>query len=182
MKVNEIEKLLARYYDGETGEDEEKELKRFFSEENEVPAHLLAEKELFMQLHAARPSEKTETPEGMESKLSSLIDEWDTRERRMLKVKKHTRTLRLQWTASIAAGLLILFSVGLYLYKPYTAPSPQDTCATPQEAYAQAQKALIMFSAGLNKGMEKVESVRETTEKIQENVNEQLNRINNIKQ
>ena len=49
MKVNEIERLLARYYDGETSETEEKELKRFFTEED-VPAHLLAEKEIFMQL------------------------------------------------------------------------------------------------------------------------------------
>ena len=44
MKVNEIERLLARYYDGETSDTEEKELKRFFTEED-VPAHLLAEKE-----------------------------------------------------------------------------------------------------------------------------------------
>ena len=41
MKVNEIERLLTRYYDGETSETEEKELKRFFTEED-VPAHLLA--------------------------------------------------------------------------------------------------------------------------------------------
>lgn len=182
MKVNEIEKLLARYYDGETGEAEEKELKRFFSTTDDIPAHLLAEKKIFMQLNAACPSEETETPEGMESKLSSLIDKWDTHERRTLKVKKHTRTLRLQWMANIAAGLLILFSVGIYLYKPYTVSTPQDTCATPEEAYAQAQKALIMLSTGLNKGIEKIESVQEATEKIQENVNEQLNRINNIKQ
>ena len=45
---------------------------------------------------------------------------------------------------------------GLYLYKPY--PAPQDTCATPEEAYVQAQKALIMLSSSLNKGIEKVES------------------------
>ena len=30
MKVNEIERLLTRYYDGETSETEEKELKRFY--------------------------------------------------------------------------------------------------------------------------------------------------------
>ena len=47
MKVNEIERLLARYYDGETSDTEEKELKRFFTEED-VPAHLLAEKEIFI--------------------------------------------------------------------------------------------------------------------------------------
>lgn len=196
MKVNEIEKLLARYYDGETSEAEDRELKRFFTEED-VPAHLLAEKEIFMQLNAAahssdsgiaaiatrtEESEAPQIPEGLESRLSGMIDEWDTRERRVLKVKKHTRTLRLQWIGSIAASLLILFSVGMYLYKPYTPPTPQDTCATPEEAYAQAQKALIMLSTGLNKGVETVETLQETTTKIQENVNEQLNRINNIKQ
>ena len=31
MKVNEIERLLARYYDGETSDTEEKELERFFA-------------------------------------------------------------------------------------------------------------------------------------------------------
>ena len=66
MKVNEIERLLARYYDGETSDTEEKELKRFFTEED-VPAHLLAEKEIFMQL-AAHPA--PEIPEGLESRLS----------------------------------------------------------------------------------------------------------------
>ena len=186
MKVNEIEKLLARYYDGETSEAEDKELKRFFTEED-VPAHLLAEKRIFIQLADFQGDEISEEagklpiPEGLESRLNSLIDEWDTHERRTLKVKKHTRVLRLQWIGSIAASLLILFSVGMFLYRPYTAPTPQDTCANPDEAYAQAQKALIMLSSSLNKGIEKVESVNETTEKIQENVNEQLNRINNIK-
>lgn len=84
MKVNEIERLLARYYDGETSETEEKELKRFFTEED-VPAHLLAEKEIFMQL-AAQPA--PEIPEGLESRLSRKIDQWDTDERRTLKIKK----------------------------------------------------------------------------------------------
>ena len=58
MKVNEIERLLTRYYDGETSETEEKELKRFFTEED-VPAHLLAEKEIFMQLAAQPAPERT---------------------------------------------------------------------------------------------------------------------------
>ena len=84
MKVNEIERLLTRYYDGETSETEEKELKHFFTEED-VPAHLLAEKEIFMQL-AAQPA--PEIPEGLESRLSRKIDQWDTGERRTLENKK----------------------------------------------------------------------------------------------
>ena len=177
MKVNDIEKLLVRYYDGETTEAEEKELKRFFTEQ-EVPTHLLAEKELFLQMTLqAEP----EVPEMLESKLSHLIDEWDTQEKRTIKVKKHTRIIRMQWIGSVAASLLILFSIGMYMYKPEMSPTPQDTCATPEEAYAEAQKALLMFSSTIDKGVRQVETVQKTTEKIQENVNQQLNRINTIK-
>ena len=178
MKVNEIEELLVRYYDGETNEAEEKELKEFFAQAD-VPAHLLAEKRLFMQL-ASQP--EPETPEGLESKLSGLIDEWDTHERRSTKIKKHTRIIHLQWVGSIAASLLILFSVGMYLYKPYTPPTPQDTCSSPTEAYAEAQKALFMFSSALNKGVQQMETVHETTEKVQKNVNQQLKRFKNLRQ
>ena len=155
MKVNEIEELLVRYYDGETNEAEEKELKEFFAQAD-VPAHLLAEKR--------------------------LIDEWDTHERRSTKIKKHTRIIHLQWVGSIAASLLILFSVGMYLYKPYTPPTPQDTCSSPTEAYAEAQKALFMFSSALNKGVQQMETVHETTEKVQKNVNQQLKRFKNLRQ
>lgn len=96
MKVNEIEQLLVRYYDGETNEAEEKELKKFFAQED-VPAHLLAEKRLFAQL-AFQP--EPETPEGLESKLSGLIDEWDTRERRTMKIKSiHASSACSGWAA-----------------------------------------------------------------------------------
>lgn len=175
MKVNEIEKLLARYYDGETTETEEKELKRFFTTE-EIPTHLLAEKEFFLQLNGSR--EETPMPEGLGNRLNSLIDEWDTREKRMMKVKKHARIIRMQWIGSIAASLLILVSVGMYVYKPSSEPTPQDTCATPEEAYAQAQKALLIFSTSLNKGVEQIQTMEETTDKIRESVNKQLNLVN----
>ena len=166
MKPDDIEDLLTRYYEGVTSEAEEKELKRFFMEE-EVSEDLLAEKELFLQLAAC--------PE----RLNDMIDAWDMSEKRALKVKKRTRIIRLQWLGRIAASLLLLFSVGMYLYKP---SAPKDTCATPEEAYMQAQKALVMLSSRLNKGMEEVETVQEATGKIRENVYEQLNRINNTKQ
>ena len=131
MKPDDIEDLLTRYYEGVTSEAEEKELKRFFMEE-EVSEDLLAEKELFLQL-AACP--EPEIPVGLEERLNDMIDAWDMSEKRALK-----------------------------------------------EAYMQAQKALVMLSSRLNKGMEEVETVQEATGKIRENVYEQLNRINNTKQ
>ena len=53
-----IEALLERYYDAQTSEAEEQRLKDFFLHE-EVPVHLQAEKEMFLQLQA------TDVPEGL---------------------------------------------------------------------------------------------------------------------
>ena len=141
-----IEALLERYYDAQTSEAEEQRLKDFFLHE-EVPVHLQAEKEMFLQLQA------TDVPEGLEERLSQSIDRWG---------KKH-RTLRLQWIGSIAASLLLLFGAGWYLQEP----PKKDTCATPEEAYAEAQKALVMFSTALNKGMKQMDALHETTERVE---------------
>ena len=142
-----IEALLERYYDAQTSEAEEQRLKDFFLHE-EVPAHLQAEKEMFLQLQA------TDVPEGLEERLSQSIDRWG---------KKH-RTLRLQWIGSIAASLLLLFGAGWYLQDE---TPRKDTCATPEEAYADAQKALVTHSTALNKGMEQTEAPHETTERVE---------------
>ena len=141
-----IEVLLERYYDAQTSEAEEQRLKDFFLHE-EVPAHLQAEKEMFLQLQA------TDVPEGLEERLSQSIDRWG---------KKH-RTLRLQWIGSIAASLLLLFGTGWYLQEP----PRKDTCATPEEAYMEAQKALVLFSTVLNKGMKQMDVLQETTERVE---------------
>lgn len=142
-----IEALLERYYDAQTSESEERQLKDFFLHE-EVPAHLQAEKEMFLQLRA------TDVPEGLEERLSQSIDRWG---------KKH-RTLRLQWIGSIAASLLLLFGAGWYLQED---TPRKDTCATPEEAYAEAQRALVMFSAALNKGMKQMDALHETTGRVE---------------
>ena len=143
-----IEALLERYYDAQTSEAEEQRLKDFFLHE-EVPVHLQAEKEMFLQLQA------TDVPEGLEERLSQSIDRWG---------KKH-RTLRLQWIGSIAASLLLLFGAGWY---PQEDTPRKDTCTTPEEAYDEAQKALVMFSTALNKGMKQMDALHETTERVEE--------------
>ena len=141
-----IEALLERYYDAQTSEAEEKQLKDFFFHE-EVPPHLQAEKEIFLQLQAS------EVPEGLEERLSQSIDRWS----------KKNRTIRLQWIGSIAASLLLLFGAGWYLQEP----PRKDTCATPEEAYMEAQKALVLFSTALNKGMKQMDVLQETTERME---------------
>jgi hypothetical protein len=46
MRVDEIEKLLVKYYDSNTTDAEEEQLKEYFCGE-EVPPHLLNERKCF---------------------------------------------------------------------------------------------------------------------------------------
>ena len=159
---NHIEKLVECYYNAETSEQEEQELKDFFRHE-EIPPHLLAEKEMFLQLQAS------DTPEGMEERLGNLIDQWELSEQ---KTQKKRHIFHLQWIGSIAASLLLVIGISLYQQEPQR----KDTCATPEEAYAHAEKALIMFSEALNKGIRPMKNI----EKTNGNIRKQINKLNNI--
>lgn len=163
---NHIEQLLERYYDGNTSEAEEQTLKDFFSQE-EIPSHLSAEKEMFFQFSANR------FPQGMEERLEQLIDQWDTAERSSIQAASKHRSLRLRWVASIAASLLLLFGMSWYIHDP--APSRQDTFTNPEEAYIHAERALVLFSEALNKGIDSMESI----ERVENNIQKQLNKLNN---
>lgn len=162
MNTERINELLERYYEALTTEAEEEELRRFFVE-GEVPAHLMGERELFMQLQA---SAEIPVPEGLEDRLSVAIDEWAALEER----PKHSRMYRLRWISGIAASVLMVVAFSWSLYEP----ARKDTCATPEEAYMEAHDALMQFALALNKGTEQLAMVQSTTQKIEENINEYL--------
>ena len=162
MNTERINELLERYYEALTTEAEEEELRRFFVE-GEVPAHLMGERELFMQLQARA---EIPVPEGLEDRLSVAIDEWAALEER----PKHSRMYRLRWISGIAASVLMVVAFSWSLYEP----ARKDTCATPEEAYMEAHDALMQFALALNKGTEQLAMVQSTTQKIEENINEYL--------
>jgi hypothetical protein len=164
-EYRDIEDLLGCYYNALITEAEEQWLKDFFCNED-VPPHLQKEKEMFLQL------QNIQIPKGLEERLSKQIDQWATQERF---VQKNPRRRTLQWIGSIAASLLILFSIGWYFH----APQPRkDTCATPEEAYIHTEKALMMFAQALNKGVKLMEVIQESTEKVERNIQKQLNKLN----
>ena len=70
MLPNDIEKLLARFYAGETTAEEEQTLKEYFAR-TDVPPALHADRDMFRQL---TEEDLPEVPEGMEERLSAFID------------------------------------------------------------------------------------------------------------
>ena len=78
MKVEEIERLLAEFYEGNTNEQEEELLKEAFRTE-EVPEHLQKDKKLFLSFFREVVDN---VPAGLEDKLSRMIDEKAEEEQR----------------------------------------------------------------------------------------------------
>lgn len=154
MDTDKIRQLLDRYYDGQTNEREEQVLKDYFLQDD-VPPQWATDQRLFRQLYGA----DMPAINGLEQRLSRQIDGWNCVEKT---ASRRTRTIGLRWIAGMAASLLLLFAIGLLVdrqQKQAQYAVQQDTFDDPRDAYAETQKALMIFSKSINKGLNKVEHV-----------------------
>ena len=163
MKVEEIERLLAEFYEGNTNEQEEELLKEAFRTE-EVPEHLQKDKKLFLSFF---PGEVVDNvPAGLEDKLSRMIDEKAEEEQRFF-----------HRIGGIAATILVLVGVGYGITnmgEDMRPPTPQDTFSDPEAAYKALQATLIEVSANLNKGIEQIEETRIDVTKVNQEVRKEI--------
>jgi hypothetical protein len=130
MALDNIEKLVAKYFEAETSIAEEKELKAYFSSPNVAP-HLEQYKPLFgYALQAKQEQFKASIP------------------------FKNTKKGGMYWF-SIAATVLVLLGVSLFTFNQYKQPDAADlgTYNDPQVALKETQKALAMISEHVNKGI-----------------------------
>jgi hypothetical protein len=142
MNKEDIKKLLEKYYNAESSEEEELILKRFFREAD-IPSDLQYEKELFSYI--GRSESFPEPSDGFEERIIAAIDRTDSTfsipGRRKLFIT----------VTSIAAGFLIL--TGSYFFF-INRTKTVDTFSDPRIAYAEAMKILYNVSASLNRGTE----------------------------
>ncbi len=162
MRVEEIEKLLAAYYEGTTSEMEEETLKDYFRT-TEVPVHLQRDKEMFLGF---RRTACPEVPSALEEKLTRLIDARSEREKRIARWR-----ISRYWASGIAACLLLSIGLGYVAWEDWSnSRQPKDTFTNPREAHAMLQATLLEMSAGLNDGLEEMteikEEIRETNKQI----------------
>lgn len=148
---------MAKYYDGMATEEEEAELLRMFNEE-ETPECLKDEKDFFINLHNCQNATH-DVPEGFEDRLGALIDRCE-KDERTTKRNLSKRMSRLRVISGIAASLLLLAGMGVYL----NGNGGMDEKAEMDEAtYAKAQYAIMKFSSTLNKGLEQMDKAEEKT-------------------
>ena len=147
MNEVELKRLLEKYYNGISTEEEEMRLKEFFISDDYIEGYK-AEKDIFGYYSEARiippPSD------DFEARIISEIDNYEK-----LGKLPGKRKYILSYL-SVAACVIIL--VSLYFLINQKSES-HDTFNDPRIAYAETMKILLNVSAGLNRGTQALEPV-----------------------
>jgi hypothetical protein len=158
MKLQEIEWLLEKYYNGETTLNEEKALFEYFAGQ-EVPPRFKTEKLQFEYLGKLKGNE-LDDPQFDKKVMKKLGSQGGLITRIM-----ENRS----WfyaTAGMAATILILIAV-FVRFDPFPKKF-QDTYSDPETAYKEAQKVLFFVSKQFNRGADKLQPISTYNDGVKE--------------
>ena len=113
--------------------------------------------------------EEQALPEGLSRRLEKKIDTWAST------AEKKPRRRTLYWLSGVAASILLCISFLQYKssYQAYDRLS--DTYTNPKDAAAAAEKALLLLSQNLNKGISQVDNAGQEIDKVNNILNKHLN-------
>lgn len=152
MDYKGIEQLLERYWQCETSLKEELQLRSFFVSE-EVPAHLIRYKDLFVYQQV---QQEIVLDEEFDARILAQV------EAPVVKAKRLTligRFIPLFKAAAMVAFMLSLGNVAQHTFfaeeaLDYNYDAYTDTYDDPEVAYKQVSSALMMLSEGINKSQD----------------------------
>ncbi len=162
--ITEIKEMLDAFYRGQTSKEEEMQLRSYFSK-NDLPEDMQGEKETFRMLFE---QDASPIPEGIENRLSSLIDKLEKRESKKASARNFNKKKKLWFEiGGIAASICLLISIGLFVLNQgntsqdaaQTGSSTSKLSPEDQKKIIEAQKALEMVSTNFNKGLDGIQSV-----------------------
>jgi hypothetical protein len=162
MNEEELKRLIEKYYNGVSTEQEEKTLRDYFAGNN-IPAGYEAEKEIFS--YYAGSAEVPEPSIDFEARILAGIDALETTDG-----SKRIRRYLLPLLGA-AAGLLILTGVYFFFVNRHDS---EDTFSDPQIAYAETIKILRDVSVQMNHGtqaLEPIGKINEMTKRSFETIN-----------
>lgn len=167
MNENLLRQLLTRYYNGETNEQEEAALRKAMCD-TALPADLQEEARLF---RALQPGE-AEVPEGLEARLSAMIDDKAGEGVRFM--HRNAPAGRL-WhrVAGVAASVVVVVGLAFYLGGQRT-PAPKDTFSDPREAGLMLQATLREMSLTFQMGMDQLAGAQEDIARVNREVRNEL--------
>lgn len=152
MDYKYIEQLLERYWKCDTSLQEEEQLRSFFAGED-IPAHLLPYRDLFVYQLAQK---EVKISDDFEERICARIEVPVVKARRISFVSRLTPLFKA------VAMVAIVLSVGGVLQQSffkdkaldYNYDTYTDTYDDPEVAYKQVSSALMMLSEGMNKSQD----------------------------
>ncbi len=135
MELSRIEKLLEKYFEGETTISEERELKKYFTTQI-VPTHLKGYQSLFQYF----------SEEGNEVVSSDFT------------LRNFTRVSRYKW---IGVAASIAFIVGVFITNYQGKKTGVDTYEDPLVALEKTKEILNMVAQHMNRGTQDLRYLQE---------------------
>ncbi|MDA3780988.1 MAG: hypothetical protein PF487_12325 [Bacteroidales bacterium] len=162
-ELRKINKLLAKFYNGDSSESDEVNLIEFFCE-TEVPDELSADKELFLYLKSQQQKSMQNTKD-LSQKIWQNIQSSENKKR--ITIKRNFSIL-----TGIAASILI-FIVSYFIIsnKSFLTQDKYqfaDSYSNPEIAYKETRQALLYISEKFNKGTEQLKPITKFNYGIQE--------------
>ena len=152
-----MKKLLEKYYDGMTSEEEELQLRKWLMQDD-FPEEYAADKRLFLMIDSCA-DEPVTVPDGLYGKIERMIDEQDAACKKHHPVKHNI----ILWTAGIAAAVASIF------YLRSLAPEEDNNITyitDPKIAYMETAKALDKCAYVVNKCYNSMNKANEITMKV----------------
>ncbi len=139
MNSHKIEKILAKYFEGETSLAEERMLREFFLQED-LPAHLKDLREQFMLFEE---ESNIELPPDFDARLFTEIE-------KQKKSSKASRRAYIYYISAVAATILLLITV-FVRFDPFTSSSRYNEHDA-EIAFNEASRILYYVSDKFNMG------------------------------
>ena len=165
MDSKHIEHLLEKYWACETSLEEEVELKDFFNKED-IPEHLLTHAPLFKYL-----KEESEYPSLGEAFDEEMLKALDKNEGKQVVMKAWYEPY-LKVAAVLTFLVIASFALTKFLNQQEEPMHLADTYESPEDAFEETKKALLLISKNIGKGRvqtQKIANFHQAEEKIKNN-------------
>jgi len=158
MDSKRIELLLERYWNCVSTQEEEAELKIYFNSDASIPTHLAHVAPLFQ--YFKNEAEIKLTDSNFEKQLFKAVKKSGKPKG---KVRKLEQSFQNYMKVAAAVAIVIATSF-IFRMEIWQGDKPQlllveDTYQSPEEAYAETKKALMLIASKMNHGKREVEKI-----------------------
>ena len=179
MNIEQIKSLLSRFYEGQTTPDEERLLADFFHRED-VPEELQEDKQLFFMLTQISDQEM---PTDIAEEITAFVNNLGQTEKKpVLSEEKQRKGIiyslktppKMWYRVAATVAILLAIGGGVISHQKQTDPF-RDTCATPEEAAIQIQRANSMIAIATEQCITPATKALQQTEATKQIINQYIN-------